>query len=50
MILSKIKKDKLNLIILTGFIDDYLKKLTDFLKSNKIFSVIIYKNNLLYPK
>jgi len=49
-VIGKIKKDKLNLVILEDFIDDYLKKLIDFFKSNKILAVIIYKNNLLYLK
>jgi MoaA/NifB/PqqE/SkfB family radical SAM enzyme len=47
---NKIKKDKVNLIILMDFIDDCLNKLIDFLKNNKIFAVIIYKDSILYPK
>lgn len=49
-IIDKIKKDKLNLIILKSFSAGYLKKLTGFLNKNRILTVIIYQNNALYPK
>jgi len=49
-IISKIIKDKMNLIIVTDYTNNYLEKLIEFCKNNKILCVILYKDNVLYPK
>ena len=49
-IISKIIKDKMNLIIVTDYINKYFEKLIEFCKNNKILCVILYKDNVLYPK
>ncbi len=49
-IINKIKKDKVNLIMLIDPVEEYCNKLIDFLKSNRIFAIVIHKNNILYPK
>ncbi len=54
-VVVKIIKDKMNLIILTDYTDNYLKKLIEFIKNNKIFCVILCednehnKDNVLHP-
>ena len=48
-IISKTIKDKMNLIILTDYADNYLKKLIESIKNNKTLCVILYKDNVLYP-
>jgi len=49
-IVTKMIKEKVNLIIVSNYLNDYLNKLIDLLRHNKIFVVIIYKNTILYPK
>ncbi len=49
-IIVKTIKDKMNLIILTDYTNNYLEKLIEFLKNNKILCVILYKDNVLYPE
>ena len=49
-IIEGFRKDKLNLVILKNYADDYLEKLINFVSVNKIFLVIIYQNKVLYPK
>jgi len=49
-IIAKIIKDKMNLIIVTDYINKYFEKLIEFCKNNKILCVILYKDNVLYPK
>ena len=49
-IITKIIKDKMNLIIVTDYTNNYLEKLIEFCKNNKMLCVILYKDNVLYPK
>ena len=47
--IDKLVKNKINLVIITSFTDNYLKKLIEKLKENKMFGVILYKKETLYP-
>ena len=47
--INRIKTTKMNLILLAHVDDDYLKGLLEFLRTKKVFAVVVHKKRILYP-
>ncbi|XOB46840.1 MAG: radical SAM protein [Candidatus Nealsonbacteria bacterium] len=48
-ITKRLIKNKMNLVVITDLIDNRLKELIKTIRDNKIFAVVLYKKNILYP-